>query len=180
MTARRLLLNFDYDGVLVDSFDQLFRLVCATQAETGLGRPPELTDFTRASDLTFAGLAFLSDLSEDGQRTFARHFYRRQQEEPASPILFDGVGAILGELSTHHHMTIVSANSETVIHNVLGLHAIDEHFSDVHGAERKKAKSEILSGLVSESDFSPTDTFMIGVLDPVGHFFHGSAPYIDR
>ena len=61
-----MLLNFDYDGVLVDSFDQLLSAFQRTAADTGLGRPPTRTDFETIEDLNAAGLVTPLGVPETG------------------------------------------------------------------------------------------------------------------
>lgn len=158
----RLLLNFDYDGVLVDSFDQLFRLVCETHHETGLGRRPEPADFTDARDLTFSGLANLSGLSPDQRQTFARHFHRKQRSDDSECTVFAGIPQLLDRLASSHDLTVVSAGSEPVIRGVLERQNLNRHFTGVHGAERNRSKAETLGELVREFGISPSDAFMIG------------------
>ena len=59
-----MLLHFDYDGVLVDSFDQLLSAFQRTAADTGLGRPPTRDDFETIEDLNAEGLAALLGVPE--------------------------------------------------------------------------------------------------------------------
>ncbi len=168
---KRLLLNFDFDGVLVDSFDQLFRLVNETYHETGIGRPPELSDFSEAEELRFSSLANLSDVSMELRQEFAEYFYCKQNADDSVSVLFAGISSMLSELSEHHVLTVVSASREGVIRNVLNDRGIEHHFDVIHGGDKQRSKSEQLTSLVEYYNADPGDTFMIG--DAISDITHG-------
>jgi len=60
-----MLLCFDCDGVILDSFDALFELACAAQVALGQGRALEKTDFTHIENLSFKTLAQQIGLSPE-------------------------------------------------------------------------------------------------------------------
>ncbi len=52
-----MLINFDFDGVIADTFDRLFALSIAAQRRVATGRVPVKQDFRTLENLTFEGLA---------------------------------------------------------------------------------------------------------------------------
>ena len=58
-------INFDFDGVIADTFHHLLDLRIAAQAEVGSGRPPVADDLRTVENLTFAGLAERLDIAPD-------------------------------------------------------------------------------------------------------------------
>ena len=52
-----MLFLFNYDGVIVDSFDQLLDLCGQAQSSLGMGRAPTAEDFRTIERLDFGNLA---------------------------------------------------------------------------------------------------------------------------
>ena len=77
---RSMLINFDYDGVIVDSFEQLLDLSVRAQQSLGVGRVPTRDDFRTIENLTIYDLGKLIGLPEDLASGYANEIFKLQKE----------------------------------------------------------------------------------------------------
>ena len=74
-----MLLNFDYDGVFVDSLDDLLDKTCQAQKIIGYGRTPEKKDFQTIKDLTFEQVAHTIGIPDDKLYDFGLKLFEEVQ-----------------------------------------------------------------------------------------------------
>ena len=75
-----MLFLFDYDGVIVDSFDQLLDLCVQAQRSLGMGRPPTRGDFRTIENLDFVNLARQIGMPEEMAQAYAKRVFELQEE----------------------------------------------------------------------------------------------------
>ena len=166
-----MLLHFDYDGVLVDSFDQLLGAFRRTAADTGLGRPPTRNDFETIEDLNAAGLAALLGVPEPDIDRYTRRTHALLEADGYEPAMFPGIPDLLRTLSERHVIAIVTSNYEHLVRQGLVRNEVNECVSLVLDARRPGAKSEKIRHALECFGVPPEEGFMIG--DTRGDIRHG-------
>lgn len=166
-----MLLHFDYDGVLVDSFDQLLKAFRRTAMDTGLGRLPTRNDFETIEDLNAAGLAALLGVPESDIDRYTRRTHALLEADGYEPAMFPGIADLLETLSRRHTITIVTSNYEHLVRQGLARNGVDECVSLVLDARQPGAKSDKIRHALAHFGAPPRESFMIG--DTRGDIRHG-------
>ncbi len=168
-----MLLHFDYDGVLVDSFDQLLGAFRRTAVDTGLGRPPTRNDFETIEDLNAAGLAALLGVPEPDIERYTRRTHAFLEEDGYEPAMFPGIADLLRTLSERHTIAIVTSNYEHLVRQSLARNGVDGCVSLVLDARQPGTKGEKIGHALTRFRVPPHEAFMIG--DTRGDIRHGRA-----
>ena len=168
-----MLLHFDYDGVLVDSFDQLLSAFQRTAADTGLGRPPTRDDFETIEDLNAAGLAALLGVPEPDIDRYTRRAHAILEADGYEPAMFPGIPDLLMALWGHHTLVIVTSNYDHLVRQGLARNGVDECVSLVLDAWQPGTKGEKIGHALKRFRVPPREAFMIG--DTRGDIRHGRA-----
>ena len=166
-----MLLHFDYDGVLVDSFDQLLGAFQRTAADTGLGRPPTRNDFETIEDLHAAGLAALLGVPEADIDRYTTRTHALLEADGYEPAMFPGIPDLLRTLSRQHTIAIVTSNYEHLVRQGLARNGVNECVSFVLDARQPGDKSEKILHALAHFRIPPKEGFMIG--DTRGDIRHG-------
>lgn len=168
-----MLLHFDYDGVLVDSFDQLLSAFRRTALDTGLGRPPTRYDFETIEDLNAAGLAALLGVPEPDIDRYTRRTHAFLDADGYKPAMFPGIPDLLKTLSQRHTIVIVTSNYEHLVRQGLTRNGVDGCVSLVLDARQPGDKGEKIGHALTRFHVPPQEAFMIG--DTRGDIRHGRA-----
>ena len=166
-----MLLHFDYDGVLVDSFDQLLTAFRRTAADTGLGRLPTRNDFETIEDLSATGLATLLGVPAGHIESYTRHVHALLEAGGYAPTLFPGIPDLLKTLSERHTLVVVTSNYDPLVRQGLSLNGVDECVSLVLDAGQPGDKSDKIRHALERLGHRPEEGFMIG--DTRGDIRHG-------
>ena len=166
-----MLLHFDYDGVLVDSFDQLLDTFRRTALETGLGRPPTRNDFETIEDLSATGIATLLGVPVGRIEGYTRHMHALLEADGYAPAMFPGIADFLKSLCERHTLVIVTSNYDHLVWQGLALNGVDECVSLVLDARQPGTKSDKIRHALEHLGHRPGEGFMIG--DTRGDIRHG-------
>lgn len=150
-------LIFDFDGVLIDSFDTAFRLI----REMMPGQ-----DFTKADYLE----CFEGNVYENAKTAkycfvipgFFEEYLKRLINIPP----MDGIAELIRRLSETHVLTIVSSTRSSVIHEWLERYQLAGCFSDILGEDVSKSKVEKLNMLVEKYEM-PKNRYLF-ITDTLG------------
>ena len=168
-----MLLHFDYDGVLVDSFDQLLSAFQRTAADTGLGRPPTRNDFETIEDLNAASLAALLGVPEPDIDRYTRRTHAILEADGYEPAMFPGIPDLLSTLSERHTLVIVTSNYDHLVRHGLARNGVDKCVSLVLDARQPGTKGDRIGHALERFRVPPCEAFMIG--DTRGDIRHGRA-----
>lgn len=157
----KLLLNFDYDGVIVDSLQQLTGFAARAQQQLGLGRPPTGADWETIESLTFPGLGKVIGIPESSISEFTDIIFDLQAKA-APPPVFPDLPGVLRELSDSHCMVVVTASLASAVQATLSANSLEDAFQDVLGGELVCSKSERIARAQRQFEFESTQTVMIG------------------
>ncbi|MDE0028385.1 MAG: HAD family hydrolase [Deltaproteobacteria bacterium] len=168
-----MLLHFDYDGVLVDSFDALLGAFRQTAADTGLGRPPTRHDFETIEDLNAAGVAALLGVPDDHIADYTRRIHEVLAAGGYEPALFPGIPRLLRALSEKHTLVVVTSNYDQLVRHGLARNGVEACVSLVLDAGLPGTKSDKIRHALERFGVPPREAFMIG--DTRGDIRHGRA-----
>jgi len=156
-----MLFLFDYDGVIVDSFDQLLDLCVRAQGSLGVGRSPTAEDFRTIERLDFKSIAGAIGIPEEMAADYAKRVFALQ-EENWSVKLFEGIAEAFRALAERDTLAVITASHTEPVEATLRDLGIASTISSVMGGERGKSKAERIAIAMEKYSHSPSDTFMIG------------------
>jgi phosphoglycolate phosphatase len=157
-----MLLNFDYDGVITDSFDHFLEVCNLAQIAMGEGRPLTATDLATISNLTFPDVGKLIGLSASRVEKFTHKVIEIQDESGGKAKFFHGIVPVLQELSQKHKIVIITSNHAKKVQYDLCSHGIERAISKIMGCELNITKSERIVKAQKLFGKNGNDTFMIG------------------
>jgi len=168
-----MLLHFDYDGVIVDSFNQL--LTAAQKAVSGsrVGRVPTREDFETIEDLTAASIAERLGIPENKIRLYAARMHAALATNGQVPPVFPGVPAVIRELAERHTIVIVTSNLTHLVKRGLSREQLGDCVSAILDAMRPGTKGEKIEHALTQFNVPPQESFMIG--DTRSDIRHGKA-----
>ncbi|QDU51220.1 HAD family hydrolase [Gimesia panareensis] len=158
-----MLLNFDFDGVVIDSFERLLAQCRAAQFELDEGRPPTAEDFRTIENLTFADLAGRLGMSAENGTRFETLVYQIQEADPSTCPLVPGIGSVLRSLAESHIITVVTSSDSAAVEAELKRHDLGwPVVARVLGPDFAKAKRDRIQQAQSAFSFDRGETYMIG------------------
>lgn len=168
-----MLLHFDYDGVIVDSFDPLLRAAQQAIALGDIGRPPTREDFETLADLTTDGIAAQLGIPANEMWTYGARLHAMLASSEYAPVPFSGIPATLRQLAEQHTIVIITSNLESLVQRGLRGAQLEECISLVLDGLRPGTKSEKIQHAMARFESHPQESFMIG--DTRGDIRHGKA-----
>ncbi|MDO8495044.1 MAG: HAD family hydrolase [bacterium] len=157
------LIIFDFDGVLVDSFDLFFKLNKEALARVGLKLTKIIyRDFFNGN----VHASFRSFTKDDQQyKNFQKYRQAGLDEAYANPRLFPFAISLVKKLSKHYPLAIASSTPRELIMQVLKKHRLEKYFFFVSGSQGH-SKEEALRAIIKKAGAQPQQTVMI--TDTVG------------
>lgn len=155
-------MNFDYDGVLVDSLEDLLGKACEAQRCTGAGRQPTKEDFETISNLTFIHLARRIGILEERFCDFQSNLFELLEEDSGNVRLFGGVGEVIRKLAEEHVLVVITSNLKEAVERVLRQNGLAESFSLILDGRAAGSKSDKIALAQRRFGRGSDDTFMIG------------------
>lgn len=160
-----MLLLFDYDGVIVDSFDSLLQICIEAQVFIGSGRAPVPADFQNIENLTFDELGRTIGLSEEKLPLFSGKIFEIQRRGWKTSPFPDIVGTLL-KLSKRHILIVVTSSQSESVAASLKVFGLDRAVTTVSGGESGESKADRIKHIRSIHGVTAEETIMIG--DTVG------------
>lgn len=157
-----MLINFDYDGVIVDSFEILYQQSLQAQALTGLGRPPTRQDIRTLTNMTFEDLGRECKIPAHHIPTFVNHIFDLQRQAATLPVLFPGIADQLRQLASHHTLTIITSSSQIAVEQTLKQHDLTATISLILDGSGTSSKSERIKRAQQMFNVPATETYMVG------------------
>ncbi len=168
-----MLINFDFDGVIADTFDRLLALCIAAQAVVAYGRPPVEQDLQTLENLTFAGLADRLAIPSKVIPDFLQKIFELQQKDQAAVRFFPGMAALLKSLSKKNDIAIITSSSADLVRGYLVEHGVSDSVSSLCGGETGRSKKESILVNIEQFSSNRLKTCMIG--DAVSDIRQGKA-----
>ena len=163
---RYRLLVFDWDGTLADSTSIIASAIQAACRDVGEPVPDDVAarfviGLGLGEALAHVAPALSVARHPELSARYRHHYLARDAEIP----LFDGVPALLADLSAEGFMLAVATGKTRVgLDRSLSSHLLTERFSATRCADegRPKPHPEMLQHLMSRLGVAPTETLMIG------------------
>jgi phosphoglycolate phosphatase-like HAD superfamily hydrolase len=168
-----MLFAFDFDGVIVDSFDYNMGLMNRAAKEQGL---PELftRELVQACDtMTWKFVAERCGVPEKLQEPYSKHLFHLLRTEPPETRLFDGMPEVLRTARALGRTVVITSNFESLAHEVLGINDVDDAIERVIGAETSSNKTEKLKIAAKAFNIPLADTVKVG--DCISDITHAHA-----
>lgn len=166
-----MLLNFDFDGVFVDSFGQILGAAASAQAALGLGRSPKAADLRQIANLTFEDLGRALDVPSSALPAFTRDVFEHLQDDPVLPPLVPGMAEVAIQLARSHTLAVITSTATRVVEQVLEEHGLRNCVAGILDGQAPGAKSEKIAGNLARFKSGPAASLMIG--DTLGDVTEG-------
>lgn len=166
-----MLLHFDYDGVLVDSFKQLLNVFRQTAVDTGLGRQPTRIDFETIEDLNATKLATQLGVRDSDTERYTKRVRTLLEAGGYNPAMFPNIPSLLQILSSKHTIVIVTSNYHRLVKQGLTNNNVAGCVSLVLDATQPGTKGEKIQHSLRHFRVPPNEGVMIG--DTQGDIRHG-------
>lgn len=162
---------FDFDGVIVDSFDAAY--------QTSV----EMTDheLPKALYLSFFEGNIYKELSEkqeeqSGQEDRQRHYFEKYVPRLLESGSFPGIIDVLGELHESYTMVIVTSSVNAPVERYVKLHDIEKHFDWILGADIHRSKEVKIQMVFDKYGIEPSDC--VFVTDTLGDMREAHAKHV--
>ncbi len=157
-----MLLHFDFDGVIADSFTSLVRIAITAQEVVGFGRPPTDYDFQTIENLTFEDIGRLIGIPESSIACYSNEAMRLQRSMKQLPQIFPDVVSVFQELATRHVLTVISSSDSSWIDGVLQNYTLRSAVTTILGGESGITKTERIVNATRAHGFDLDKTIMFG------------------
>jgi len=160
-----MLILFDYDGVIADSFDSLLNVCVKAQTILGEGRPPTPEDFHKIENLTFDELGRMIGISEGKCVAYARRVFEIQQKGwQVSP--FPEVIDVVKKMATKHTVAVVTNSQDDAVTTALYRFGIGEAITTVMGSDSGTTKVDRIRRIKEAHPEDDESVYMVG--DTIG------------
>ncbi|MEF8847711.1 MAG: HAD family hydrolase [Candidatus Thermoplasmatota archaeon] len=143
---------FDYDGVIVDSFDvfsEYFLKACKKEGIDAIGSKEE---FLRLYEGNMYENLFKKGLSKEKILKIV-YFMRDGLIENQDKInLFEGMEKTIKDLAEENKLYIVTSSEKKVVKKFLGKHKIETYFEDILGSDEEPSKIKKILKIKSLND----------------------------
>ncbi len=156
-----MLFNFDYDGVIVDSFNQLLHLAVQAYKPSSCCRPPIAEDFRRIENLAFEDLGRRIGLCGDQISEYVARCFKLQNEQWNVDVFPDIVPTLL-QLASSHVLVIITSSQSAAVATTLEEFGLGSSISAILGGELGTTKAERIIQSRKKYSFEERDTFMVG------------------
>ena len=157
-----MLIHFDYDGVLVDSFDQLLRLARTVQIRLRSGRRPLAEDLRTIRNLTLAELGRTIGIPEEKTGQYAAEMFRLLRKDARVLTVWGGIPRVLNHLSQNHTLVILTANAREAVQKTLIRNGLADYIKEIIDGEVPGSKADKIISSMKRFNFEANQTFMIG------------------
>ena len=157
-----MLLNFDYDGVIVDSLDHLLNVTVKAQDLIGVGRKPTKQDFVTLEEMSYEELAKVIEIPDHHYSEFMETVRDLERQPQAPSVLFPRITNMFKGLAQRHKIVIITASTTETVIQTLEENNLNGTVAEIMGGELGLSKAKRIAISQSRFDQGPDDTAMIG------------------
>lgn len=157
-----VLLCFDYDGVFVDSLDDLVDKACRAQKAVGVGRAPRREDFQTTKNLTFEQVGRDIGIPEERLLEYGLRFFELQNEDEGFCQLFDDMAEVIQQLSAKHTIVIITSSVKRTVERTLKHYKLIKYISFIFDGLQGGTKSEKTQRAMQKFSAGSEQTVMVG------------------
>lgn len=158
--GEKMIVAYDYDGVLVDSLDANIDMM--NQILVSMGKKALVTRamFQKLKVISFEAIGEIVQLSSSEMSTFLAIIANNNLAIQHKTFLFNGVVEHLQKVSAKAQVYIVSNNDSDLVHQVMDKAGLTSYITGVHGPEEGLSKSERLEKIIRNT--GDKDLYFIG------------------
>lgn len=157
-----MLFAFDFDGVVLDSFDHNIALMNRAAESIGM---PNLFSRERIEACQTMTWEFVAKQCGIPNEMFEA-FYEKLQDlllnEPPETRVFEGIPLVLKTAREIGRVVIITSNYEALVRNVLRAQGLEQAIEHIYGTETSPCKTEKLRLASKQFDVPLTQTVKIG------------------
>jgi phosphoglycolate phosphatase len=152
---------FDYDGVIVDSFESLFKAYQKICKFFKVNCPTDMNNFRKIYGYNY--IECFNNLGiQEKDFSKANEIYKNEMSVMKHR-LFPGIAEVINELSKRYKLYLVSASFSQEILPRLKAHNLSKPFERIYcGADKKVRKSEIINSILDKYNYLPSEVISIG------------------
>jgi phosphoglycolate phosphatase-like HAD superfamily hydrolase len=152
---------FDYDGVIVDSFRDIFDIYRKICQHLNIKPPANINEFREIYGYNhkecWKNLGIKQKDTEKVQELFKRELVQESYE------LFPGIKKIILNLNTRYDLFLISGSYKQNVIKNLKPHGLVECFKKIYSSsDRKSKKSILMQEIMEDNDFSAAEIILIG------------------
>ena len=134
------LILFDFDGVLADTLDDMLNFAQEVCIELGVNRIPTPADLDTLETMSFVEYGRQLGVPPALANEFANRCLKRFIERSQPPKIFMGMAQVVGKLSAHHTIAIVTGNTTRAVENFLIENDIRQCISAIFAVDQPGSK----------------------------------------
>ena len=157
-----MLLLFDYDGVLADTFQLFLDVFIETQRAFGAGRLPTVVDAVSLEEQSFRGVAQMIGIPENLISRFESNAHKRLTKKMMNVELFPEIPPVLMSLAGKHDMCIITLNKIASVKKTLTTYGVTDTITKIYGYENGLTKQECILAAQSAFGADTDTTYFIG------------------
>jgi phosphoglycolate phosphatase len=154
------LVIFDYDGVLADTLEDLIRFGQEACNQLGVNHLVTKDDLSNLEVMSFATFGMACEVPENLIDDFVKISLNLFAEKKSPPAIFTGISDLVGYLSTHHKLAVVTTNTSQNVHSFLTQHGLDTFVHNVYGVDTYGSKAQKV--VLARNHFMEEPVFLIG------------------
>jgi len=151
-TMKKLII-FDFDGVIVDTFDLAFSIEHQVD--------PTLTKEQYSKSCSRGAFDFCREEKEVLKVPAVVDFFAKYEPVVLNMECVSGIKEVIEKLAKDFSLAIVSSTPEKIIKKFLVKNVLDKYFSVVLGPETDRSKSKNINSLMKKFDFQPSECLFI-------------------
>jgi len=161
-------LIFDYDGVLIDSFDIFIKNYINSCRKYGVYKIKNKKDFLKIfEDNMYVSMKNIG-ISQDNIIRIIKTLKKTLTRDIKKMPIFNGIYEMVNELSKNNNLVIITSNDTELVKHFLKLNKI-EYFDKVYGSNKGKSKVEKIN--LIKKIYGEKNYFYIG--DTTGDIIEG-------
>lgn len=157
------LIIFDYDGVLVDSFPNIYDIYKVIGSELDVKIPSTIEEFRNVYGYDFHECYNNLGMDANKQKKAVEIF--RKEIITKKPGIFPGIKGVLSWASSRYKLVLVSSNYKEEVLQKLSSYSIDKYFSDIIGhkyGHQELDKSEEFKIVINEHKVTADEVIAVG------------------
>jgi len=166
-----MLIALDYDGVLVDSFEQIEKLVNSTRQLFGIKSQLNMKDLQKLEDLTFESVGRFLGIPEKKLPQFAKQVLNLVRTHLGESKVFDDMPEVVRALAREHTVILITSNIKEKVLHVLNKHQLFPCIDEIFDGSDPAPKSDKIIRASKQFSTQPSEIVMVG--DTASDIRHG-------
>jgi phosphoglycolate phosphatase len=159
------LILFDFDGVLADTQRDLLQFGQEACDELGVKHTVTQNDLNSLEIMSFATYGQQLEVPTHLVDEFVRRCLAKFGEKKSPPELFEGLDAVIREISMDNTIGVITGNSSENVRAFLATHGLERFICAIYGVDTPGSKTEKI--LLAQNQFAAEGEVVLMVGDSV-------------